>query len=84
MQSLNQSYTIWFNKKYDKNGHLWQGRFKSMVVTKNEYLLDCINYIELNPVRANLVQNPSEYIWSSYASRILGVGNELLDMPNII
>lgn len=43
MQSITQTYTTWFNKKYTKVGHLWQGRFKSMVIEKNSYFLDCIN-----------------------------------------
>ncbi len=81
MQGLNRSYTAYFNKKYNKVGHLWQGRFNSKVVMKDKYVIDCINYIELNPVRANIVKSPCEYEWSSYAERALGVNEnkKLLD-----
>jgi putative transposase len=76
MQGLNSSYTAYFNYKYRKVGHLWQGRFKSKVIVKDRYVLDCINYIELNPVRVNLVETPYTYQWSSYQERNLGVAVE--------
>ena len=49
MQGINRSYTAYFNRRYKKTGHLWQGRFKSKVIVKDRYLLGCINYIEANP-----------------------------------
>ena len=70
MASLLRSYTTYFNDKYGKEGHLWQGRFKSRVIVKDRYFIDCLNYIELNPVRADLVKTPYEYIWSSYNERL--------------
>lgn len=81
MHGLSRSYTATFNKKYQKEGHLWQGRFKSKIIAKDRYLIDCINYIELNPVRANIVKTPHEYLWSSYKERVLGVegGQRILD-----
>ncbi|MFH1778621.1 MAG: transposase [Candidatus Omnitrophota bacterium] len=84
MQGLNQSYTVWFNEKYNKVGHLWQNRFKSMVIQKDEYLLTCINYIEFNPVRSNAAKELFEYRWCSYKARLLGYKNGLLDEPKII
>lgn len=84
MHGLNLAYSIRFNTKYEKVGHLWQDRFKSMVIQKDEYLLACINYIELNPIRANVVKEPLEYQWSSYRSRVLGNENGLLNTPKII
>ncbi|MBU0547982.1 MAG: transposase [Candidatus Omnitrophica bacterium] len=69
MQGLNQTYTIWFNEKYNKAGHLWQGRYKDMLVQEDKYLLDCITYVEFNPARANLVKSPAEYRWCSWNSR---------------
>jgi putative transposase len=71
MQCLNRSYTAYFNKRYDKVGHLWQGRFKSKVIVKDRYVLDCIQYIEFNPVRANIVKSAANYLWSSYRERLL-------------
>ena len=76
MQGINRAYTAYFNRTYRKVGHLWQGRFKSKIVIKDEYLLNTINYVELNPVRANIVRTPQEYRWSSYRERNLGVPKE--------
>lgn len=71
MQCLHRSYTAYYNKKYNKVGHLWQNRFKAKVIVKDQYLIDCIAYIEQNPVRANLVNNPKEHKFSSYLERNL-------------
>ncbi len=70
MQGLNLSYTLYFNRKYNKIGHLWQDRFLSKVITKDAYLLDCISYIEANPMRANMVTHLQDYTWSSYNLRL--------------
>ncbi|TAM43789.1 hypothetical protein EPN54_00080, partial [bacterium] len=70
MQGLNQTYTMWFNKKYNKVGHLWQGRYKSMVINRNRYLLDCIEYVEMNPIRANMNQSLFDYPWNSWKERL--------------
>ncbi|MFH1354847.1 MAG: transposase [Candidatus Omnitrophota bacterium] len=69
MRGLNLSYTLYFNAKYKKVGHLWQDRFKSKIIEGNSYLLECINYIEANPVRASLVSQICGYPWSSYNFR---------------
>ena len=71
MLRLNRSYTAYFNTKYDKVGHLWQGRFKSKVIIKDDYLIKCLQYIELNPVRMNISESIDEYKWSSYKERAL-------------
>jgi putative transposase len=81
MQGLKLAYARWFNKKYAKVGHLWQGRYKSMIINKEKYVLDCINYIEMNPVRAGIKKSPLDYAWSSYRSRVLGENKYLLDIP---
>lgn len=75
MQGLNRAYTAYFNKRYNKVGHLWQGRFKSKPILKDSYLLDCIHYVELNPLRASMVKSSGEYEWSSYRERIFAKGN---------
>jgi putative transposase len=77
MRSLSISYAQYFNLKYSKVGHLWQDRFKSKIIEKDAYLLECINYIEANPVRASLVTNINAYPWSSYNFR--GAKNNFLD-----
>ena len=71
MQCLQRSYTAYFNEKYDKVGHLWQGRFKTKIITKDQYLITCFNYIEYNPIRSNLAKNPQEYKFCSYSERNL-------------
>ena len=73
MQCLHRSYTAYYNKKYNKVGHLWQGRFKTRVIAKDQYLIDCIAYVEQNPVRAHLTNNPKEYEFSSYLERNLSM-----------
>ncbi len=77
MGSLNLSYTLYFNLKYGKVGHLWQDRFKSKIIEKDAYLIECMNYIEANPIRASLTSHLTEYRWSSYNLR--GSTNNLLD-----
>ena len=66
MQALGRFYVRYFNKKYHRTGALWEGRFKSCVVDSEAYFLTCQRYIELNPVRAGIVNAPEEYMWSSY------------------
>ena len=72
MQTLGRHYVRYFNHTYRRTGTLWEGRFKSCVVNAEDYLLICQRYIELNPVRAGMVDDPSDYIWSSYRSHGLG------------
>ncbi len=66
MHSINSIYAIRFNKKYQQGGHLFQGRFKGILVDKDSYLLELGRYIHLNPVKAGLVKKPEDYNWSSY------------------
>ena len=66
IQNLAFRYTRYINKKQGRIGHLFQGRFKSILVDKNRYLNELIRYIHLNPVRANLVNLPENYPWSTH------------------
>jgi len=66
VQWMNVSYAVYFNRKYKRNGHLFQGRFKSILVYADSYLKQLSRYIHLNPVRAGLVDRPADYDWSSY------------------
>jgi len=68
MQNISQRYTHWYNKRYDRVGHLFQGRYKAILVDKDAYLTELIRYIHLNPVRANLVSDPIDYPLSSHAA----------------
>ena len=77
MQSVGRFYVRYFNHTYGRSGTLWEGRFKSCLVQSDRYLLALHRYIELNPVRANMVDEPSNYGWSSYVINALGVESEL-------
>ena len=66
MKALGQRYVQYVNRTYRRSGTLWEGRFRSCLTQEETYLLACQRYIELNPVRANIVAHPAEYPWSSY------------------
>jgi putative transposase len=66
MKHMGQRFTQYVNRKHNRTGPLWDGRFKSCVVDSETYLLRCYRYIELNPVRAAMVRSPHEYEWSSF------------------
>lgn len=78
MKRLNLKYFYCYRKKHNYTGHLWQGRFKSKLVEKDEYFIQCGKYIELNPVRANIVKLPGDYPFSSYHYYGLGVKDALI------
>ena len=77
MQLVGRHYVRYFNHTYQRTGTLWEGRFKSCLVQEDEYLFYCYRYIELNPVRANMVEHPADYRWSSYHANALGVESRL-------
>lgn len=79
MQSVGRRYVRYVNDTYDRTGTLWEGRFKSAIVSRDEYLIACSRYIELNPVRAGMVHHPRDYRWSSYHGRAMGRADNLLD-----
>ena len=68
MRRLNGSYTQRFNWRHQRVGHLLQGRFKSLVVERETYLLELCRYVVLNPVRAGMVATPADWPWSSYGA----------------
>ncbi|MBI5212130.1 MAG: transposase [Nitrospirae bacterium] len=67
LQGINQSYTMYYNKRYRTAGHLFQGRYKAILCDKDEYLLALLKYIHFNPMRAKIAA-PGEYKWSSHVS----------------
>jgi hypothetical protein len=75
MHFINGNYTGYFNHRHRRVGHLFQGRYKGLLVEKESYLLSLSRYIHLNPVRAGIVEYPEEYHWSSYRTYI-GKGKE--------
>ena len=79
MKGINLSYAQYFKGRYRHTGHFWQDRYKSILVSKDEYLLACGSYVELNPVRAKVVEDPKDYKWSSYTVYAYGEKHGLVD-----
>jgi putative transposase len=78
MQSLGRKYARYFNINYRRSGTLWEGRYKSTPVDTECYFLTVSRYIELNPVRANMVKTPIEYSRSNYQANATGIRIQLL------
>lgn len=72
MQSVGRKYVRYVNDQYRRTGTLWEGRYKASLVGAGHYVLSCYRYIELNPVRADMVKDPADYRWSSYARNAWG------------
>ena len=66
MQSVGRRYVRYFNDRQKRTGTLWEGRYKSTLIQTDRYLLACMAYMDLNPLRAGLVPGPQDYPWSSY------------------
>lgn len=84
MHHVNSSYTTYINIKRKRSGHLLQGRFKSIVVEKDSYLLELSRYLHLNPVRANMTQLPEDYRYSSYGSYTTAATDKLVNTTTIL
>lgn len=78
MKHLGQRYVQYINRTYRRSGTLWEGRFKSCLAQEERYVLTCYRYIELNPVRANMVARPEDYRWSSYHTNGIGQPDPLI------
>lgn len=72
MKVVGSCYAQYINKKYKRTGTLWEGRHRHSLVQTDKYFLTCMRYIELNPVRAGMVDQPEDYPWSSYGVNALG------------
>jgi putative transposase len=83
MQSVGRRYAQYFNRTYHRSGSLWEGRYKSGLVDSDRYLLACYRYIELNPVRADVVGRPEDYPYSSYHANALGKPDGLVTPHSI-
>ena len=81
MQAVGRSYVRWFNQRHARTGTLWEGRYRSTVIEAERYLLACMVYIDLNPERARLVQNLTDWPWSSCAFH-LGLRSDGLLTPH--
>ena len=84
MQGLQQSYSQYFNLRHRKTGHVFQGRYKAIVCQKDEYLLQLIRYIHLNPVRAAMVKEPEQYLHSGHRAYLRGKATEVIDPRKVL
>ncbi len=78
MKNISLAYCYYFKSKYGWTGHFWQGRYDSQSVGKDKYFLQCGKYIELNPVRAKIVEDPKDYSYSSYSYYAEGKDNDII------
>ena len=78
MKHLGQRYVQYVNRRYERSGTLWEGRFRSSIVQAEAYLLRCHRYIELNPVRAGMVEHPADYPYSSFRANAMGRSDRLI------
>ncbi len=78
MKGIAQGYAQYFNKRYERSGPLWEGRYKSSQAFSQRYVLACYRYIELNPVRAGMVRCPEDYAWSSYRTNALNKDSSII------
>jgi putative transposase len=78
IQFVGRHYVTYVNHVYGRSGTLWEGRHKGCIISSDEYLLTCMRYIELNPVRAGMVVTPGEYSWSSYTANAWGKASDVV------
>jgi putative transposase len=81
MKALGQSYTQYINRSAGRTGSLWEGRFRSCLIDSSDYVFTCYRYIELNPVRAGMVQHPADYPWSSHMANAQGSASLVTPHP---
>ena len=84
MHYINSSYTTYLNIRRKRTGHLFQGRYKALLVDKDNYLIELSRYIHLNPVRAGIVEKPEDYEYSSYRAFASGEEDKILDQSTIL
>jgi len=82
MKRVNGRQSAYVNKLEGRSGSLWEGRYKASPIQKDEYLLACVRYVELNPIKAKMVASLKDYPWSSYLERAGVKGRELLDLDS--
>jgi REP element-mobilizing transposase RayT len=84
MQRIGVSYAYYFNKKYDRVGHLFQDRFRSQAIESEKYLLAALRYIHNNPVKAHMVESPAQFPWSSYNAYIDKQNYHVVDRETVL
>ncbi len=83
MQYVGRHYVPYINRTYGGSGSIWEGRYKASLVQEETYLIACMRYIELNPVRAKMVRAPGQYRWSSYHRNGLGEHDDLVEAHSL-
>lgn len=78
MQAVGRHYVPYYNRRYGRTGTLWEGRYRATLIDTERYLLTCMRYIELNPVRAGMITDAADYPWSSYRCNALGEKDALV------
>jgi putative transposase len=78
MQAVGRKYVKYINRTYRRSGTLWEGRYKASLIDSDAWLLTCMRYIEMNPVRAGMVDHPASYRWSSFHANARGAHDPLL------
>ncbi|MFJ5623538.1 REP-associated tyrosine transposase [Peribacillus loiseleuriae] len=84
MRKLNSRYAISFNKRHNLDGHVFQGRYHAVIIESPEHFTNTSRYIHLNPVKANIVQKPEQYKWSSYSAYAKGTLNRHITTSEIL
>ena len=86
MNKVSTSYASYYNKRFNRVGHVFQGRYKSEAIQNDQHFLACVRYIHHNPVKAGMVKKPEEYSWSSYADYISSSGmfKGFVDQQNVL
>ena len=84
MHSASRRYAGYFNKRYERTGTLWEGRFRASLVKTDAYFLTCHRYIDQNPLRAGLARVPEQYPWSSHRFYAMGEANPLVTAHHAI
>jgi len=72
MKALDGTYVVYYNRRHQRIGTLWNGRYRGILIEDARYWLTCLRYIEQNPVRAGIVRQPDAYQWSSYQAHAFG------------
>jgi putative transposase len=83
MKRVSQNYSQYVNRRHERYGTLWQGRYRSCLVADERYFLTCHRYIELNPTRAGMTLHPEDYEWSSYRANAFGAASPLVKPHSI-
>ncbi len=78
MQSVGRRYVRYFNHSYQRTGTLWEGRYRAVAIDSARYLFACYRYVERNPMRAGMVDDPADYRWSSHAANAFGMRDPLV------